>query len=243
MEDTAKKVSCLLKNSVTYGAEVYRKLVKKDNVSDRMFSTKLQMLPDSMQIAQFEQTINGAFTANPDLILFANPFQLSRIAKEDLKLAEMCFMQAQKRMLMQKNMEAQRNQDATFKAQMESAIAGEKEKQNTESLKGQIDLQKTEMEGKTSNVNYVLQMVTSLLSKGEPIPANLQALVDATVNNIMLPLVSQNQQNAQQLQEQANDIQEPDNDADDRVYGQVPAQEEMQEAQPTNQIQQQPQLV
>ena len=243
MEDTAKKVSCLLKNSVTYGAEVYRKLVKKDNVSDRMFSTKLQMLPDSMQIAQFEQTINGAFTANPDLILFANPFQLSRIAKEDLKLAEMCFMQAQKRMLMQKNMEAQRNQDATFKAQMESAIAGEKEKQNTESLKGQIDLQKTEMEGKTSNVNYVLQMVTSLLSKGEPIPANLQALVDATVNNIMLPLVSQNQQNAQQLQEQANDIQEPDNDADDRVYGQGPAQEEMQEAQPTNQIQQQPQLV
>ena len=144
---------------------------------------------------------------------------------------------------MQKNMEAQRNQDATFKAQMESAIAGEKEKQNTESLKGQIDLQKTEMEGKTSNVNYVLQMVTSLLSKGEPIPANLQALVDATVNNIMLPLVSQNQQNAQQLQEQANDIQEPDNDADDRVYGQGPAQEEMQEAQPTNQIQQQPQLV
>ena len=99
IEDSCKKASCLLKTSVTYGAKAYRKMLKEDDVAGRMFGTKIQLLPDEIQIAKFEAMMNASLAANQELVLFINPFQLMRIAKEDVKLAEQVFNQGQKRML------------------------------------------------------------------------------------------------------------------------------------------------
>lgn len=239
MEDTCKKISCLLKNSVVYGAQVYRKLLKQEQLSDRMFSTKIQLLPDAIQLSKFEAMINNAFTANPDLILFANPFQIMRIAQEDLKLAENYFQQSQKKFLLNRQQEAAQNQQATFQAQIQSGVAAEQEKQKTEQLKGKLDMQKSKIEGETTNKNYVLQMVTSLLSKGEPIPANLQALVDATVNNIMLPLVAETQVQQQQIAQAMQEHQEPD--GDEGMEAETPENEMAEQGQ--QQMQPQPQQV
>jgi len=46
-----------------------------------MFGTKIQLLPDEIQIAKFEAMMNASLAANQDLVLFINPFQLMRIAK------------------------------------------------------------------------------------------------------------------------------------------------------------------
>lgn len=194
MADTARKISCLLKTSVTYGSKVYRKILKQEDVEDRIFGTKIQLLPDTNEQAEFKFMLNQALQINPDLILFVNPFQLTEIAKEDTKLAWSLFNNGQKKMLIHKQMETQQNQQATFQAQIQSAQAAEQGKQQTEQMKGEMDLQKVKMEGETMNKNAIVAMVTSILSKGGSVPPELQPIVNTVMENIMIPLATENEQ-------------------------------------------------
>jgi hypothetical protein len=194
MKDTAKKVSCLLKDSVTYGADVYRKIVNIEDLPQRIFNTDIRLLPDQIQIARFEALMSKAMDNTPELSLFIDPFQMMRIAQEDVKLAETLFRQGTKKMLLWKQATAEQNQQATFKAQIESAKTTEAEKRQTEADKGQIDLAQKKIEGEWAAKNATIAMVTSLLSKGVPIPANLMPLVNTTVENLILPLMVENEE-------------------------------------------------
>jgi len=209
IQDTARKVSCLLKDSVVYGAEVYRKIVNEESIAGRIFGTKIELLPDANQVAKFEALLNQAIATNQDLVLFIDPFQLSRIAKEDVKLAEALFRQGQKKMLLHQQMTAQQNQEATFKAQKETAIVAEEEKRKTESNKGDIDLEQKRIEGEWSAKNATITMVTGLLGKGIQIPSNLQPFVNATIENLMLPLVVQNEEQKSAIIQSMNQPQQP----------------------------------
>lgn len=208
VEDVAKKVSCLLKTSVVYGSKAYRDIVGGgEEIANRMFGTKFQMLPDAMQLAKFEAIMNNAINTNEDLVLFVNPFELMRIAKEDIKLAEALFRQGQKKMLIHKQQVVQQNQQATFQAQVGSAQAAEKAKQETEQMKGDIEIQKEKVSGESMNKNATIAMVSAIVSKGGSIPPQLQPFVDAVLQNVMLPLVIENEQTravvAQQMQQAA----------------------------------------
>ena len=55
------------------------------------------MLPTDLEIAKLEAMMNNAITANPQLVLYLDPFKVMRIAKENVALAELYFRQAQKR--------------------------------------------------------------------------------------------------------------------------------------------------
>ena len=77
--------------------------------------------------------------------MFVNPLQLMRIAKKDVKLAESAFRQGQKKMLIWKQQTAEQNQQATIEGQIKSAQAAEESKQKTESVKGEIDIQKVQI--------------------------------------------------------------------------------------------------
>lgn len=199
LEETAKKISCLLKDSVTYGAKVYRDIIKEDDVNGRIFSTKTELLPDAFQIQKFEALLNQSLAANPDLNMFVNQFEIMRIAKENVKLAESVYHQAQKKMIAWQAQTAAENQKATIEGQIASAQAAEKSKQETEQLKGDIELQKAKMEKEGEGKNAVLTMVTSLLSKGVSIPSNLQPLVNSVIENLMIPLIVQNEEAKQEI--------------------------------------------
>jgi hypothetical protein len=199
MQDTSRKISCLLKESVTYGAEAYRNIVGNNDVEGRIFSTRIQMLPDAIAIQKFEMLMQQAIATNQDLVLFIDPFQMMRVAKEDVKLAEVLFRQGTKKMILHQQQVAQQNQEATFKAQIESAKTTEEEKRKTEDNKGEIDLEQKRIEGDTANKNAVISMVTGLLGKGIPVPANLQPLVNATVESLILPMLAQTEQQKQQI--------------------------------------------
>lgn len=199
MQDTAKKISCLLKDSVTYGADVYRKIVKSDDIEGRIFTTKIHLLPDAVAIQKFEILMQQALNNTPELTLFIDPFQMMRVAKEDVKLAEVLFRQGTKKMLIWKQETAKQNQEATFKAQMESAKLAEEEKRKTEDNKGDIDLEQKRIEGEWSAKNKTIEMVTSLLGKGVPVPAHLMPLVNATVENLLIPLMVQNEEQKNQI--------------------------------------------
>lgn len=209
MKITARKISCLLKDSVTYGASAYRNIVKEDTVGLRQFSTDIKFLPTQFEVERFEAMLNQALSVNQDLILFINPFQLMQIAKEDVKMAWAYFNRGQKKMIAHRAAEAKANQDATFKAQQQSAITAEEEKRKTEDNKGQIDLEQKRIEGEWASKNAVLTMVTGLLGKGIPIDASLKPLVNATVENLMIPLLAQNEEQKAAIMQAMNQQDQP----------------------------------
>ncbi len=234
MNDTARKVSCLLKDSVTYGATIYREIVNESDVDGRIFSTKIQMLPDEVQQQKFELMMQQAMNNTPELSLFIDPFKMMRIAKEDVKLAETLFRRGQKKMLLWKQQTTAENTQATIDGQIKSAQAAEEAKRQTEREKSELDLAKEKAAGEATNKTATIAMVASILSKGGVVPPKYEAFVSAVLENVMLPLVIENEEIKAQVKEsmqQAANPQQPPQ----------PPQEEQPEQQQNIQ-QQQPQV-
>lgn len=206
MNDTARKISCLLNDSVTYGASVYRNIINQDDIKNRIFSTRIQLLPDQLEIQKFEMLMNNTITTNPDLLMFLDPFQLVRVAKEDVELAGTLFRQAQKKMLIHRQQEAQQNQQATFNAQIESAKVSEEEKRKTKEMEGDVDIKKAEMTGQAQNRSVVLTGAFSLLQKsvetGATIPAEFMPLIRAVMQNVGVSAAISTAAQQRQVQEE-----------------------------------------
>ncbi len=235
MKMTAKKVSCLLKDSIVYGSKAYRSIVKTNYETWQIFNANIKFLPTEQEVLRFEAMMNEAIAASPDLLMFINPFMLMQMAKEDVKLAWMMFDNGRKKMLVHQIEMTQQNQKATFDAQIASAKASEEGKQQTEQVKGGIDLEAKKVEGETANKNAVVAMVTSLLSKGEQVPASLQPLVNVVMENIMIPLATQNEQQKAAIIQQYQQSQQPMNEEQGE---QMPENEMMEQEQPQQQMQQ-----
>lgn len=208
VEDAARKTACLMHDSVSFGAKVYRHIIKEDEVGGRVFATKVKMLPTDKEIAVLEMQINNAIASNKDLVMYLNTFKIMRIAKEDIKLAEEYFRLGMKRMLQSQMAQAQQNQEATFNAQLESTKEGERGKQETERVKGDIDIQKVKIQEDSAVKVSLSAMFTSLMKDGAQIPASIQPVFNAWVENTMIPMVAQNEEQKAQIVEQYKQAQE-----------------------------------
>jgi hypothetical protein len=197
-----------MKDSVIYGSSVYRNILNEESLDGRMFSTKIQMLPDQFNIQKFEALINQAMLANPDLIMFIDPFQLMRVAKEDVKLAEAMFRNGQKKMLIHQRETAAQNQQQTIDGQIAAAKSAEEEKRKTKEFEMDVERERTKINGQSDNQSAVLNMVTALLKpsgeggKAGDIPASLQPLVNAVVENIMVGAIASTEEQKAQIIEQ-----------------------------------------
>jgi len=204
MKITARKVSCLLKDSVVYGAKAYRDILKKEDIGKRQFTTDIKMLPTREDELRFEAMLNESIRANGELVLFVNPFELMQMAKQDTKLAWLYFNQGRKKMLLHQQQMAQQNQKQTIEGQIEAAQKAEKAKQDTEALKGDIDLKKAKITADAQNKTSVINMVTSWLSPKSDgvvgkVPPEYQPLVDSVVENILVSAVSDTEEQKELL--------------------------------------------
>lgn len=202
MEDAARKTACLMHDSISFGANAYRHIIGEDEVSGRVFATKVKMLPTDQEIAVLEQQINQAIASNKDLPLYLNTFKILRIAKEDIKLAEEYFRLAMKRMLQSQISQAQQNQDATFKSQFAAA-----------KQKGELDLQQLEAEltikerfEKEKNKNELKKLVIQgafqvMASKEAEVQPEWMPVIQEVIHNVMLPALSDNIQHTKDLGE------------------------------------------
>jgi hypothetical protein len=241
MADTAKKVCCLLKDSVTYGSKVYREILKQDDVAGRMFGASVQMLPDEMEIAKFEALMNQAIASNPQLVLYIDPFQMMRIAKEDVKLAETLFRRGQKKMIQSQQEQVAQQSQMNAQVQMQSAQAAEQEKRQTMQIevetKGQIEA----MISKEKQKETILQGIFGIYQKGLQVPQELKALESEILQNVALPLFAENMGNAQAMQQQMMQGQSQEGSPEEQqaesnqempqeeMEQQVPEQEQMQQ--------------
>jgi hypothetical protein len=192
MEETCKKIACLLNKSVTYGAKKYRDILKQEDVKDRNFVATVRMMPQAQEIANLQIMMNNAMASNPQLVMYLDPFKVMRIAKENVDLGELYFRQAQKRYIKTEQENAQNNSQQNAEAQQASIQA-----------KMQAD---TIIDGKRAlarEKEIILQGVFDLAKANIPVPAELQQLVADTLQNVNVPIEVQNEEQQMALEQQA----------------------------------------
>ena len=192
MEESCKKIACLLNKSVTYGAKKYRDILKQEDVKDRNFVATVRMMPQAQEIANLQIMMNNAMASNPQLVMYLDPFKVMRIAKENVDLGELYFRQAQKRYIKTEQENAQNNSQQNAEAQQASIQA-----------KMQAD---TIIDGKRAlarEKEIILQGVFDLAKANIPVPAELQQLVADTLQNVNVPIEVQNEEQQQALEQQA----------------------------------------
>lgn len=199
MEDTARKIACLLHDSVTEEAKAYRDIVKESDVKGRVFSTKVKLLPDEIELQKLEAMMNNALVTQPDLVLYLDPFKILRIAKDNLELAELLFRRSQKRAIEGRMQQAQQQSQSNGDIQVKSAQATAQMTAQLEKLKGDLDLEKTQMQSEAKNKSVVLTGIMNMYQNGISIPPELHVLVKAVIENVAIPAVAENEHQKQQI--------------------------------------------
>jgi hypothetical protein len=215
MKQTARKISCLLSQSVKYGAKAYRHLLGERDVDSRVFNSDIRLLPTGQEIMMLDAKMNQAIASNPQFAMYIDTFKIIRIAKEDVKLAEEYYRISMKKMLESQQQQAIQNQQMTIQGQMQAAQVAEQEKRK--SLEMELEMKKMISDMETTN-DIKKSMVSGLFGlyqKGVPVPQELKALESEIIQNIALPLfaenigsedaIAQGQQQAAQQQMQAEE--------------------------------------
>lgn len=212
-KDTARKVACLIKTSVMFGSKVYRELMNKEQMEDRIFSADIEMMPTEMELAKFEAFLNQGIAANPQLIQYLDPMQLMNIAKSNLKLAQMFFRSAQEKMYVGEMQKAQANSQQQAQIQMQAAQAAEQEKRMTKKEEIDGEIIKVAKAGESQSKNTVLTGVMNIwqesMKSGVPVPPQILALSDIVLKNVALPAMAQNDIILQHMQQQMQGASQP----------------------------------
>jgi len=244
MKQTARKISCLLNKSVTFGAQAYRHILEDADVKTRIFNTDVRLLPTGQEIMMLDQKMNQAIASNPQFAMFVDTFKIIRIAKEDVKLAEEYYRISMKKMMESQQQQAMQNQQMTIQGQMQSAQLAEEERRK--SLEMELAIKKQISDAETTN-ELKKSMVAGLFGiyqKGLPVPSELKALETEILQNIALPLFAENIANEGAMIQQAQQMQgQQQEEGAQQEAQQSPAQEqaepEVQEDEMEQQMQQQ----
>lgn len=198
MEQTARKVACLLNNSVRFGAKAYSHLMKEEDVSNRNFSTKFQLLPTQYELQELNAYLNQSLAANPALIQYLDPFKIKRIAKEDVKLAELYMRNAMKRMIRSEQEKAQ--QQSEQNAQVQAMAAQQKAQGDMQLLQVQNQMKAIEVDTQSRNKKeeIVLSGYFELLKVGVQMPSEMKQIINALVPNLAIPIAQENQEMMQE---------------------------------------------
>lgn len=210
MEQTAKKVACLLNNSVRFGAKVYSHLMGEKDVKDRHFSTKFRLLPDQFELQEFMALLNQQIAANPEFGLYIDSFKLKRIAKENIKLAELYYRNSMKRM--RRSLEKQKQQDVenNAMAQQQSAQLAAQAEQEMQDKKldreRQLEEYKAIQQMKVEFVRGAFQIAAK--SENPQMPTWLTPVLNQIIPGITIPLQQENQQMVQGIMQQQQMMQQ-----------------------------------
>lgn len=192
MEETARKAAALLRDSVKFSGVAYRHLLKEDQVSDRIFSTRTRMKPNAEQVQQFQAYMNQIIASNPDLFLYCDPWKLERIAQEDVKLAEKMFLLSQKKATQAKMQQAAQASQQNAQVQIQSAQAKTDGEKILQDQKAQNEKDLKLMEWQQQKELATINMFAGIYSKGLPLPVELQAVEKEMIANVMIPVFGQN---------------------------------------------------
>lgn len=194
MEQTAKKAACLLNNSVRFGAKAYRHIMNEGDVKDRHFSTKFRLLPDQFELQEFMAQLNQQIAANPEFGLYIDSFKLKRVAKENIKLAELYYRNSMKRM--RRSMEQQKQQDIenNAMAQQQSAELAAQAEDIAQAKKLDHEKQIEEFKGLQQMKVEVVRGALAIAAKNDnpEMPTWLTPILTQLIPNLTIPIAQEN---------------------------------------------------
>ena len=196
LEQASRKTACLLHDSVTFGASAYRHIMSEQDVQSRVFGTEMRMLPTDQEISVLEGMMNQAIQSNPDFVMYCDPFKVTRIAKEDVKLGEWYFRNCQKKMIQAKQQQASQNAQENAQAQQQSLQMKGQMDQQIEQLKSQYESQKNMELSRAQKEQIALQGYFDCKKVGQSVPPQLEQEI---ITNVLLPLFAENQTNKAML--------------------------------------------
>lgn len=199
IEETAKKIACLLNNSVRFGSQAYRHIMNEEDVKDRHFSTKFELLPDQFELNDLKNFMNQSLAANPALINYLDPFKIMRIAKENVKLASLYLRNAMKRMTRAESQKAEQNAQLNAQAQQQAAQQQARAADMQQDKKIQAEKEMEEFKGIQQMKVEVMRGVMAIAAKAEnpEMPAWVAPILTQLIPNLTMPMMNQNQQMAQ----------------------------------------------
>jgi len=207
MNETADKIACLLHDSVEFGSEEYRKILKEENVKGRNFKVKIDMLPTTEEVTQLMKDVDQYVITHPDFILYISPFKIREIAKENTKLANLYFERAQKKALEGQMQQAQAQSEMNAKQQQASnEQAAQKEIQLAQD-KLSFEMKIKEFDSLQTIKQKIIEGSFQIASKSQnpEMPAWLLPIIQQVMPGLELSLGQENQaitNNIQQNQEQ-----------------------------------------
>lgn len=230
-DESAEKIACLLHDSVEFGSEQYRELMNEADVKDRDFRTKIEMLPSTEEVVEFDNTLNVAMQTQPDLAMYLDPSKLKRMAKKNVKQAERYFYFGQKRAIEGRMKQAEHQSRMNGDIQKESGLAVEAAKQESLQMELSVKAQIEMASSQSKKEEALLQMFSSIYSKGLPVPAEWKGVEAEVINNLAIPLFAKNKQNAQAVQQQSQQEQSPEEEQVEQGDMQNPQEEQVEEPQ------------
>jgi len=180
--------------------------------------------------------------SNPQLVLYLDPFKIRRIARENVKLAELYFYNAQKKALKGQMEQAAQNMQANAEVAVQGAQAKSQGDMQLKEMEGQIDMAKTKATVEGQNTSTIISMVSSILSKGLPIDPSVKPLIDATIQNLMIPRIVENEQMRMAILQQIQAAQQPPEQQQQPQEGQQGMEQEQPPQEQQMMQQQQPQM-
>jgi hypothetical protein len=154
--------------------------------------------------------------------------QLTRVAKEDVKMAEAIFRNAQRKTVEHEQAMQRENLQITIKGQQDSAKIAEEEKRKTKLAEIEGDVKKSEVVALANNQTAVVNMVASWLKPTTEggmgtVPPQYKPIVDGVFNNILIGVIAQTEEQKQKMM---------------AAFEQAQMQEQQPEQQPEQNIQQ-----
>lgn len=214
-DDIADKVACLLHDSVEFGSEAYRKIMKEEDVKKREFKVKIEMLPTTEEITKLMQDVDIYVQTHPDFILYISPFKIREIAKENIKLANAYFEYGQKKAI--EGMMRMKQQDSEMNAKLQ-------QESNEQAAQKAIQLQADKMAAEKDMAEFLSNnkkqelllehglgiykvLLTPKTGEGGAIvpstpaqlPPALDALLNQTFENIAVTLMQDSKLQRQQI--------------------------------------------
>lgn len=230
MEDTSKKIACLLNNSVSFQAQAYRHLLKEDEVKGRNFITRSRMLPTEQDIAYLLQQVNQATASNPDFAVYLDQFKLIRMAKEDVKLAELYYKNCMKRMIKDKQKQAADNSQMNAQTQQQSLQM--KAQADAQLMQQELEMKSAlgDKESQNKMKEIILTGAMNIMAKGLDVQPQWKPVIDEIIQNVGIPLFAENMQNEAAMQQAMQTPQGQQEMTESEQMQQQEAQEMPQEA-------------
>jgi len=210
LEDTCKKISMMLWDSVVLKAQKFKEFEGYEmSLLDMTFDVSVNMTNDQNVRAEVNQMLNTAIQAG--MITYEQAFKVKNI--EDTKLAELYLARAMKKAKKEAEASAQANSQMNAQLQQQSAQAKAQSDAQLEQMSAQskiaINKSKGDSDKEVELIKFASAIYANSLNSGQQLPEELKRFADTILTNALQPQLQEQAAQQQAAEQQAMQEQMP----------------------------------